>query len=150
MPYLLLITALLVLLYGLYRFIMVADFKQVTALFLSAFIIGIGGGLFFLAVTGRLAAALALLLTLWPILGGLWLRYKRTKAAAAPSPAAASGPMTRKEALDILGLSEGATEDDIRAAHKRLIGKVHPDQDGSSNLAARVNAARDVLLKKLM
>ena len=146
MPYLLLIAALLVLLYGLYRFIMVADVKQVTALFLAAVILGITAALFFLAVTGRLPAALALLFALWPILGGLYMRYKRTKAAAG-SPAAPSGPMTRKEALDILGLAEGATEDDIRAAHKRLIGKVHPDQDGSSHLAARVNAARDVLLK---
>lgn len=146
MPYLLLLIALLTLLYGLYRFIMVANVKQVTALFLAAFILGIGAGLFFLAVTGRLAAALALLLTLWPIIGGLWLRYKRTKAAGASAPSS-SGPMTRAEALDILGLSEGVTADDIRAAHKRLIAKMHPDQDGSTGLAARINAARDVLLK---
>jgi hypothetical protein len=147
MPYLLLLIALLTLLYGLYRFIMVANVKQVTALFLAAFILGIGGGLFFLAVTGRLGAALALLLTLWPIIGGLWLRYKRTKAAGASAAPSSSGPMTRAEALDILGLTEGVTADDIRAAHKRLIAKMHPDQDGSTGLAARINAARDVLLK---
>lgn len=146
MPYLLLLLALLVMLYGLYRFIMVANVKQVTALFLSAVILGITGGLFFLAVTGRLGAALALLLTLWPILGGLWLRYKRTRAEGAAAPAASSGAMTRAEALAVLGLFEGAGEDDIRAAHKRLIAKVHPDQEGSDALAARVNAARDILL----
>jgi hypothetical protein len=142
MPYLLLTIAVLLLLYGLYRFIMVANVRQVAALFLAAVIIGITAGLFFLAITGRLAAALGLLLALWPILGGLWLRYKRTAAA----PASPSN-MSRAEALDILGLPETAGPDDIRAAHKRLIAKIHPDQDGSTGLAARVNAARDALLK---
>ena len=145
MPYLLLTIAALVLLYGLYRFIMAANVRQIAALFLSAFILGIAAGLFFLAVTGRLAAALALLLTLWPLLWGLWMRYKRVLATAS-APVSGGTPMSQAEALDILGLSETATPDDIRAAHKRLITKLHPDQDGSTGLAARINAARDILL----
>jgi hypothetical protein len=56
------------------------------------------------------------------------------------------GGMTRAEALAVLGLTDGATEDDIRAAHRRLMRAAHPDQGGSDWLAVRINQARDVLL----
>lgn len=55
--------------------------------------------------------------------------------------------MTRAEALDILGLKEGASDAEIEAAYKALIVKNHPDQGGSDWLAARLNEARDFLLK---
>jgi hypothetical protein len=54
--------------------------------------------------------------------------------------------MSRQEALDVLGLETGADEAAIRAAHKRLLGLVHPDHSGSSYLAKKVQQARDVLL----
>jgi hypothetical protein len=54
--------------------------------------------------------------------------------------------MTREEALAILGLGEGATFDEIRSAHRRLIQRVHPDVGGTADLAARINRAKDVLL----
>jgi curved DNA-binding protein CbpA len=45
-----------------------------------------------------------------------------------------------------LGLKNGATPDDIKAAHKRLMKEFHPDKGGSDYLAAKINAAKDVLI----
>ena len=57
-----------------------------------------------------------------------------------------SAPMKASEARALLGVAEGASADDIRAAHRKLIARVHPDAGGSQGLAIRVNAARDALL----
>ncbi len=56
--------------------------------------------------------------------------------------------MDRAEAYRVLGLQSGAGRDEIQAAYRRLIQRVHPDQGGSSDLAARINQARDVLLRR--
>ena len=55
--------------------------------------------------------------------------------------------MTRSEALSALGLDENATRDEIVAAHRRLIQKLHPDRGGSTYLAALLNRAKDTLFK---
>jgi hypothetical protein len=75
-----------------------------------------------------------------------WLDRAHPDWRAEPAAEPRSGAMTRAEALEILGLAEGADEDAIRAAHRRLMRGAHPDQGGSAWLAARINAARDFLL----
>lgn len=67
--------------------------------------------------------------------------------AAPPPPRPPSGRMTRAEALAVLGLAEGATKAEIRAAHRRLMRTAHPDQGGSDWLASRLNEARDILIE---
>ena len=56
--------------------------------------------------------------------------------------------MDEAEALRVLGLSAGASEDEIKVAHRRLMAQIHPDHGGSDYLAGKINAARDVLLRR--
>lgn len=77
-------------------------------------------------------------------LPGIWLLMQPGAAGAAPPP-----PMDMDEARRVLGVDPGAGADAIRAAHRRLVTRVHPDQGGSAELAGRVNAARDLLLAEL-
>ena len=61
-------------------------------------------------------------------------------------PIEASGRISKKEAASLLGVSDGVSEDEIKAAHKKLIAQLHPDKGGTDYLAAKINEARDVLL----
>lgn len=76
-------------------------------------------------------------------------RWFPSRDPAEPRAAPAAKPstgMTRAEALQVLGLREGASAEDIHAAHHRLIGQNHPDHGGTTYLASKINEARDVLL----
>lgn len=57
-----------------------------------------------------------------------------------------SGQMSLDEARKVLGVEAGADREEIIAAHRRLVSKVHPDRGGSSYLAAQINRAKEVLL----
>lgn len=80
---------------------------------------------------------------------GLWLvttaRIRGTPSAAAPPPPRSS-QMSLEEARSILGVGADATPKDIKTAYRRLIRMAHPDQGGTTGLAAQLNAARDRLL----
>ena len=59
-----------------------------------------------------------------------------------------AGAMSQDEAYEVLGLRQGSGREDIVRAHRTLIKKWHPDHGGSTDLAARVNEAKDVLLRR--
>jgi hypothetical protein len=75
-----------------------------------------------------------------------WREHAQDDAAA--PRAAASGKMTEEEAYQILGLQPGASADAIAKAHRALMKKFHPDQGGTTYLAARINEAKDLLLRR--
>ncbi|TAK99758.1 MAG: hypothetical protein EPO08_15510 [Rhodospirillaceae bacterium] len=111
-----------------------------------------------LAATGRLPVAAAFLLGLvawsWRVFNvvqmlramGISLGGKAERGDRAPG-AGSGTAMDREEALRVLGLLPGATVEDIKAAHRRLMSQLHPDHGGSDYLAGKINAARDVLLR---
>jgi len=108
-----------------------------------------------LILTGRGLTAIWVLAMFGPL---LWQKWKGMTpgtgagpgfgafSGATPPPRSSGGAMTRDEAYAVLGLHPGATEADIRDAHRRLMRGAHPDSGGSDWLASRINQARDVLL----
>lgn len=124
-----------------------------------------------LAVTGKLTAllagigvALAFVLRLLPValkyaphLERLWGWYRAGNAERQETGGQQRGSagrqsrdtaMSRAEALEVLGLPPAASAEDIIAAHRRLIARLHPDKGGTAYLAARINLARQVLLQR--
>jgi hypothetical protein len=102
------------------------------ALFATAAFVGIDGSWGKALVLVMLGAGLAL--------------SARIPKRPNPRPVQQAG-MGLKEARDLLGLKAGATPDDVRQAHRRLMQSAHPDRGGTPGLAAQLNAARDRLLK---
>ncbi len=85
--------------------------------------------------------------------GALWLRWPRrwlraARATARPSTRDRARESALAEARALLGLPPEAGREAVIAAHRRLIARNHPDSGGTEALAARLNAARDLLLRQ--
>jgi len=116
----------------------------------------------FLAVRGEFVVALPLALTGFGLLGwmpqlslgnpdgaGAGRREDAQGGADARQRAApGAGKMTEQEAYQILGLQPGASAEDIGQAYRSLMKKFHPDQGGTTYLGARINEAKDLLLRR--
>ncbi|MBY6033861.1 DnaJ domain-containing protein [Marinobacter daepoensis] len=120
-----------------------------------------GALLLFMVLTGRVHVLTAGIAALIPLIRKLpvlfrhlpWLRRAlgATEERGAgqgqqQAHAAPAGAMSEREACDILGVQPGCSSEEVVAAHRRLMLKVHPDRGGNDYLAAKLNEARDVLL----
>ena len=97
--------------------------------------------------TGRVSIALGLGLFALG-LAAFWKREAERGPRTAPDmpPPPPDARMGTREAYTVLGLSPGASKDDIKQAHRRLMKHAHPDRGGSTHRAARLNEAKDLLL----
>ena len=155
MPGLLAGLATLVLLVLLARGYVRASPRRLATGFRRSAGIFLGAAAIVLVWTGRLLAAMICASGAWVLLFGTAPPWQRTNSGAGqpggtggqrqggPTPL---GAMSRAEALKVLGLEAGASEGDIRAAHRRLIQQNHPDKGGTNYLAAKINEAKDILL----
>jgi len=78
---------------------------------------------------------------------GLWLQFGPQARGGGRMPPGPPAGLDRAEAADLLGVAPDADRETILAAYRRLMARNHPDAGGSAGLAARLNAARDALLK---
>jgi hypothetical protein len=140
--------AVLLALFLLLRYGAAADPKAIMKTARYAAIALLGALAVFLAITERWAPAVFLAGVAWSLMTGvrLWPGGRPEADEGAPPGRPPSAAMTRAEALKVLGLEEGATPDEIRAAHRKLIQQTHPDKGGTDYLAAKINEAKDVLL----
>lgn len=141
--------------------------KQRRQLLLRGGFFGLLAIILVLTATGRVhwvMAALAAMLPFVKILFGLllralpflqvWMKHRQpnsgtSNAGQSNNPPQAHTELSEEEAWQVLGLEPNASREDIVLAHKRLIQKLHPDRGGNDYLAAKLNTARDLLLKTM-
>lgn len=87
------------------------------------------------------------------IIIGLFIWLKRLRAVKrqqqnTPNQTVKSAAMSQADALDILGLQEPCSTEEIEQAYKKLMNRVHPDKGGTNYLANQINQAREILLRE--
>jgi hypothetical protein len=107
-------------------------------------------------ITAMIAGAVALLpramqlLKYLPFISRLHQQHGQQNAQnqqqSQPPPPRGKQTMSNEEAMEVLGLKPGYSQEDVKLAHRRMMQKVHPDRGGSDYLAAQINQAKDVLL----
>lgn len=154
MPILFLITGLILLVLFLTYFQKIATLDMQKTFWRFVLFVIVPASLFYLLILGRALPALLVLFIVLPLIVKEIKSLRKDKSiedgteTGAKQALDGTWQLTQDEALEILGLSSDATEEDIQKAHTKLIKKNHPDQDGNEWLASKINAARDVLLEK--
>lgn len=139
--------------------------KKKEAVWKSVLVVG-GALLLFMVLTGRVHVLTAAVAAVIPLLRKLPALLKYAPAihrlfgsgpgAGGDGPGqrqgqaggVVSGPMSVREACDILGVAEDCTQEDVVMAHRRLMQKLHPDRGGNDYLAAKLNEAKQVLMAR--
>lgn len=149
MPVILLLIGLIIAIIG---FVYLANYATAHQLRMVLRVIGaavLAIAITILALTGRIWLAAIIVAVLLPFViahyTGKSLQGRQNTNTSAP-PGTHSAELTRKQALEILGLGEDADDEAIKRAYRYLINRAHPDHGGTAWMAERLNAARARLL----
>ncbi len=139
----------LLILVGVVIAILMAKLPSKQAANLLRWVLGVGGLLVggLLTIRGLAVAGIPMIGAALGFLGVAMGRKPSGRSGGGSSAPPPKTGMSEEEARAILGVGPDADEETIRKAHRTMMKKVHPDQGGSDALAAKVQEARDVLLK---